>query len=361
MSNIMKSRTKDAPGPGPRRLLQARRQEKRAFTLIELLVVIAVIALLAMMMFPSLGNVFGIARSTQCGNRLKEIGQAMKMMEAQEGRSELQALFWQDTISKYLGNSRECLICPEYAYILSMSGEEEEAIKPKIQKLEDLVAFRVDKGSVYYEDMGKGPQVVKLSDANYHKAIADGWLGNSDASNHMPRANYEDGSEDKSNPYWLCLEDHGGDQDFKDVMVKVTITGTGYLLEAESGYTGHRNSIVTKPDHEQIQYIGSNQQRGTLDPIPIAVSGVIASYGMNVAVPELNSPGSIMVLDYHWLMASSTDNWSDFPNPQNSTVPVFARHKERVNAVFVDGSVRMMDPHDIDPGNVNVAETYWLP
>ncbi|MBL7219232.1 MAG: type II secretion system protein [Phycisphaerae bacterium] len=360
MSNVMKSRVKGAASlrPGP-----SRRREKRAFTLVELLVVIAVIALLAMMLFPTLGSVFGIARSTQCGNRLKEIGNAMKLLEAQEGRSEMQALFWQAAISKYLGNSKSSLICPEYSHILSLAGiEEDEIEKPAPVPLEDLVAFKVVKGgSTYYEDMGRGTMVVKLSDENWHKAIADGWLGNANSSNFMPRENYEDGSEDKANPYWLCLEDHGGDQDYKDVMVKVTITGSGYLLECQSGFTGHRNSVVKKPDYEEIQYIGSNAQPGKLDPIPIAVNGVISSYGMNTAVPQLNAAGAIMVMDYHWLIATPNDNWSEFPNPENSTVPIFARHKERVNVVFMDGSVRMMDPDDIDPGNNNVSETYWLP
>ena len=361
MSNVMKLRTKDAIGPRPRRLLQARRRERRAFTLVELLVVIVVIALLAMMLFPTLGSVFGIARSTRCGNRLKEIGRAMKLMEVQEGRSEMQTLFWQDAISKYLGDSKDALICPEYAYILSQRGEEEDVTAPKVLPLEELVAFRVDKGTVYYEDMGSGAWVVKLSDANFYRAKADGWLGNTDASNNFNRGKYEDGSERMSNPYWLCLEDHGGDADFKDVMVKVSITGRGYLLECESGFTGHRNSVVSKPDLTELQYIGSNRPRGELDPIPIAVNGVVASYGMNVAVPELNTPGSIMVMDYHWLLASSEDQWTDFPDPENSSIPVFARHKERINVVFVDGSVRMMDPHDIDPNNVKVAKTYWLP
>jgi len=145
-------------------------------------------------------------------------------------------------------------------------------------------------------------------------------------------------------------------------MVEVTITGNGYLLKCQSGFTGHSNWIVTKPEHEEIQFIGSNSQPGKLEPIPIAVNGVISSYGMNVLVPEtLNTPGSILVLDYHWLLASTIDAWSDFPNPENNTIPVFARHRERVNVLFADGSVRVMDPNDIDPTNSRIEQTYWLP
>jgi len=325
-----------------------------------LLVVISVIALLAMMMFPSLGNIFGVARSTQCRNRLKEIGKAVELLKAQDGHRDMKVMFWQDLLRPYLGKDKSSLVCPEHAYILAMRGEEEEEIAPRVLPLEDLVAFRVN--NQHFDDLGRGTMVVKLSDANFKRAKADGWLGNSNASNHFPRAQYEDGSEDSSNPYWLCLEDYGGDQDFKDVMVEVTITGNGYLLKCQSGFTGHSNWIVTKPEHEEIQFIGSNSQPGKLEPIPIAVNGVISSYGMNVLVPEtLNTPGSILVLDYHWLLASTIDAWSDFPNPENNTIPVFARHRERVNVLFADGSVRVMDPNDIDPTNSRIEQTYWLP
>jgi|GEM_PF-1445258 len=355
MSNVMQSHTRNE--------ITHRSRRRGAFTLIELLVVVAIIALLAMLMFPSLGNVFGVARSTQCSSRLKEIGKAMKLLEAQEGLGNMKAMFWQDMISPYLGKGRECLICPEYTYQMAMRGqEEEESTIPRAQPLEELVAFKVVKGgSTYYEDMGSGPMVVKLSDKNFKKAKAEGWLGNSNASNYMPRDKYEDGSEETSNPYWLCLEDHGGDQDFKDVMVEVTITGSGYLLKVQCGFTGHQNWIVSNPDHEVIQRTPSNSLPGVLEPIPIAAGGVIASYGMNVMMPELKIPGAIMVMDYHWLIASPTDLWSECPDPENGSIPVFARHKGRANVVFMDGSVRMMDPDDIDPDNVKVAKTYWMP
>jgi len=336
------------------------RPNPAAFTLVELLVVITILALLAIMMFPTLGSVFVGVRATQCANQLKEIGKAVRIADAQEGREMITAMMWQATLKKYLGDDTATFICPEYASILRERGETPADVALVPPPLSELAAFRVN--NRWFEDMGEGPFVAKLSDANWNRARADGWLVES--GNNFPRANYQDGSEKNANPYWLCLEDHGNDWDQKDVMVKVTVTGAGYLLECMSGSTGHSNWIVDKPDYNDFQFIGSRTAFGSKPAIPIQAAGGIVSYGMNIEMPTtLDTPGNIMALDYHYVMASSGDDWSDddIRHPLNSSIPRFARHKELINTLFVDGSVKPMDPYEINPQNSSIREVYWTP
>jgi len=360
MASIMKSQTGRAVGFRDRFSHRTIRRNAAAFTLVELLVVIAILALLAMMMFPAMGNIFGGVRSTQCSSNLKEIGKAVRIADAQEGRENIAAMSWQATLSKYLGDSKSGFICPEYAHILSERGETPADVALVPPPLSDLAAFRVN--NRWFEDMGEGPFVAKLSEANWNRARADGWLVES--GNNFPRANYQDGSEKGANPYWLSLEDHGNDWDQKDVMVKVTITGAGYLLECMSGSTGHDNWIVDKPDYKELQQIGSRTAFGSKPAIPVQAAWGIVSYGMNIEVPKtLDTPGNILALDYHTLEAKPTDVWSkpDLRHPFDSSIPELARHNGRVNVLFVDGSVKAKDRYDIDPENSSVRQTYWMP
>ncbi|MCP4376456.1 MAG: prepilin-type N-terminal cleavage/methylation domain-containing protein [bacterium] len=336
--------------------LRSPRSGRFAFTLVELLVVIAIIALLATLIIPSLSSIFGTARSTQCGARLKEIGKAMTMMN-EEDTGTVQVLAWQNMIRKYLGQAAVSLTCPEYTHLLDMAGLTEGETEQTPVPLGELAAFNVL--DIYYDDMERGPMVAKLSDANWNRARADGWLVS--GAPNFPRGNYEDGSEDTANPYWLCFEDYGGDGDFKDIMVKVTMIADGYKVEAMCGGAGRGNWIVDKPDHNKLLLVPANTSIGSLPPIVFEATGFIASYGMNTAVPRLNRPDGIMVMDYNWVLAAPNDVWSDYPHPENNAVPVFARHRERINVVFMDGSVKMMDPHELNPDDINTEKVRWLP
>ncbi len=140
--------------------------------------------------------------------------------------------------------------------------------------LGESYSFRTDTGGrVYYEPMAAGPFVVKLSDAQYQAARADGWLY---GANSFPRGDYEDGSENGANPYWLCYEDHGNDWEYSDVVVKVTTLANGTtLLDVSSGPVGHDNSIVNAAD-ETLLEIPSRADNLLLELSPDIPPGILA-------------------------------------------------------------------------------------
>lgn len=351
-------------GATTRQVRQNPKRQAPGFTLIELLVVIAIILLLATFLIPSVSTVNSIARYTQCKAHLGEIGKAVKLFEAQEGGDSLQVLKWQTMLSTYLGDTKEGMICPEYSYIQVTEGVE-DVDEPSPVPLKYLAAFRVQKANtVYYDDLDRGAQVAKLSESNYAAARAhpNKYLGNDNSADNFPRATYEDGSEDLANTYWLCLEDYGGDWDYKDIMVRVSFTGNGYLLESSAGSTAHTNSIVDKPDHTQLQRVPRDTAFGSLPAVTVSTTGVVASYGMNMSIPDsLDRSSTVMVMDYHWVVASTSDQWADYEHPDNAAVPVFARHRQRMNAVFVDGGVKTVHPNELNPNTSAIEQVYWLP
>ena len=66
------------------------------------------------------------------------------------------------------------------------------------------------------------------------------------------------------------------------------------------------------------------------------------------------------MLDYERSIARASDQWSHpRMDPDGDGLPVFARHRGRLNALFGDQSVRKMRPADIDPVTPSVADYYW--
>jgi len=82
-----------------------------------------------------------------------------------------------------------------------------------------------------------------------------------------------------------------------------------------------------------------------IDP-PYVVGGARCSYGMNVDVPRVNGrPSQLLLLDYEKTTADAVAHTVD-----GEWKYLAPRHMGRVNAVFVDGSVRDLWPSELDPG-----------
>ena len=61
-------------------------------------------------------------------------------------------------------------------------------VAPIRRDINQTVQFRVERGSKkLYVQLKEGPQIVKLSQSQYERAKAQGWLGNGNQSNNFPR------------------------------------------------------------------------------------------------------------------------------------------------------------------------------
>jgi prepilin-type processing-associated H-X9-DG protein len=88
------------------------------------------------------------------------------------------------------------------------------------------------------------------------------------------------------------------------------------------------------------------------------------NYGMNANYADVaGKAGKIAVMDYHrYQVRPDADVWSDPEiDPNADGIPVFARHWKKVNVLFTDGSVSLMDPKDIDPNVPSIEDKYWNP
>ena len=339
------------------------RSRCKAFTLVELLVVIVILSLLMAMLVPSLRGVWKRYNMTRCQSNLFHIYQAFRFRAADEAMGVEQAYAvagWKTVLERYLENDDSQFYCTEIS--------EGEAIPGR--PITDFVEFRV-KGGSYTTQLEQGPYMLKLSITQYDTARGMGLLGNDDSANNIDTLHTEFNTyvpDGQPHIYWLCMEDHGGDQDFKDVMTRVTDTRDGWVtVECISGYTGHINYLMDKVTGGEIFPTGSDQWSFSLARTKILNVGGLAadatSYGMNENARAVGGAGGkILVMDYPKLEAKTTDVWADKVwDPNGDGVLVFARHFGLANVLFSDGSVQPERPADIDPKTTTVAKKWWMP
>jgi len=337
--------------------LQRRRVQSRpgrvcgAFTIIELLVVVAIIALLVAILGPSLNRTITLAKTAKCGTNLKRIGEAVASLQINEPNTVMFAGSWQSALLPYVDHNRDIYVCTEYAEDDEAAGE---------VALTELVYFQVQKGSSKYKvELNENPYMVKLNQTQFDDARAKGLLGNGNESNNFPRNQWKY-IDDGTGVYWLCMEDYGGDWDFKDVMCRVSDEGDGTTkLHMISGFTGHRNSLMSKVDGSEIVHIGSNQTQGK--DHSVETGSTKTSYGMNAQVADILSNSSrMLVMDYSWIVARSSHDWSR-QDGEVKGVPVFARHMGKINVLLTGQEVVTLRPEELDPGNFVNLTSLWMP
>ena len=396
---------------------------RRAFTLVELMMVIAIIGILVALLQPGFTLVTAAANQMRCATNLHRLWQAVAMRTGDEtsqaNKRLLRASAWPSQVLPYLESGAQFMICPQGGESLSAAGASADSGSTigfsdgaaggatsggggsgddwpqSYAQLSDLADFKTEKGGgvVYYVALEEGLWCLKLSDEQYAAARAQNLLNNSGNADFI-RTKFDCVYHPGANrhTYWYCIEGHGGDDDFKEALIHVTEQKDGsFTLDISTGDHGSTNSLVSKPEGVKLAALPPNISGVHLtlkpadDPNPVAGGGggggagslyannqdddpivntvVSTSYAMNVYYPQMVSKGSkILLMDYTKYLAYVNDDWAgDKMDPDQTGVPLFARHGGRMNVLYADGSVAAEDPKDVNPVVPSVEAALWDP
>jgi prepilin-type N-terminal cleavage/methylation domain-containing protein/prepilin-type processing-associated H-X9-DG protein len=391
---------------------------RRAFTLVELMIVVAVIGVLVALLQPGLSMVGNVASQMRCATNLHRLWQAVSLRTADEvlqaRKRPLRSSAWPSQVLPYLESGAQFMLCPAGGESLSASGASADSQDTTLgggaaggdvsggggddwpqsyAQISDLADFRTIKPTtVYYVPLQEGRYCLKLSDEQFSALVADNFFNdtaNADYINTKRDVVYKPGAD--RHVYWLCIEGVGGDDDFKEAMIHVTEQKDGsFSLDIRCGAHGSTNSLVSKPEGVQLIALPANSSglHLTLKPTdesdsagtsgggsspspygknqeddPIANTVVSTSYAMNVYYPQMVRKGAkILLMDYSKYLAYVNDYWNDENmDPQQTGIPIFARHSGRMNVLYADGSVVAEDPKDIDPAVPAHEMALWIP
>jgi len=294
--------------------------DRRGFTLVEMLIVICICGLLAGMLVPLFRRARSRSQQMQCASNLQQIAVAYACHMGEQGIGAADPLGgpgWTEEIVRQL-TRRDVLICP--------AG--------------------VGSGCA---DPGGVPGAVVYVWGRYEMPLEEGPLTLLEPiSDHSYLLRFED------------IRPDGGDMDFNDVVLRVDELADGRLrITVVSISAGYHFSLLG-PDRQVLIY-DLHQHVGSSSVIELART----SYGINRMADRLEAGSDrVLVLDYPRAVADcagpdACDNWNDWRD-KDGRLP-FARHFDRCNVLFADGSVRPLAPAAMDPDVPELARKYWLP
>ena len=325
-----------------------KRHIRKAFTLLELLVVIAIIALLVALLAPNLRGMRRVANTVLCTNNLKRIGEAAGQLEIRaraDPIQQLNAMRWQSQLEPFLPDQK-LFICPE-------DDPDEGSARIPLDETASIHAWGGYSGE-YTQYLRAGPWFKKLSGTQYQQInLQDGKLY--DAPPYM--------SDDHPEVFWFIMEDwHSTSSDYDyDLSIRVTdnADGTATLLFKQHG-TGYSYELIDLVKNEAVMTKAQMNGNPPGAEYTVTIGGEgLTSYGINSAVASIrHSGGKIMVIEYPWFIARSTHDWNNYESDVPG-IPIFARHSGKINVLFVDGSVKLMRPDDINPADPDTEAAYW--
>ncbi len=282
--------------------------KRRGFTLVELLVVIAVIALLGMILMPSLSAARSLARSAVCRHQLRQLGAALRVTEAQAAtdggrrRQYPKPTLWPG-VPMNVVPTRRIYLCPE-------------ATSDPIPNLANLKFYSYVGGEKYTSfEPGEFCRVVEEEGSTLYQ--------------------FED---------WI-----GGDYDYNDEHIRI-YDGPPMYGVIVSASTGAANRLyfgeeLLWPDDPDLRnHVGERFELGGGD----------TNYGINNEVYRYEiPPGTVVLLDYDKLIANRGEDMTQHLRDS-------ARHRGGLNVLFADESVRGLGPTELDPA-VGDHVKMWTP
>lgn len=342
---------------------------RQAFTLAELMIVVAILALLVAIILPVFHEAIAVQRKAQCARNLYSIGEACGARSAklEQGVTGQVAPFgWQDALSPLLSYSTDVFYCPE---------DDDPAPDPT-GGLKGVCIECYHRGSflwdVYLDQADSDQWIWKMSGTQYRDFMKVSGEG---VTTPYKATYVKTGYLPDSDPYtmYFTFEDTapwgGGDQDFYDVVLKVHYTESEIHFEVMVRASGMTFNVCKKdPDREVLI---ANPRVGNTAKLPFF--GGRTSYGLNsMSTQILSTKKKLLALDYEYSVAIGSnldrgtararhlDYW--YPDPADPLVPpTFARHFNKCNVLFADGSVELMSLQDINPNDPDNVAKLWDP
>lgn len=390
----------------------------QGFTLIELMVVIAIIGVLVAMLVPSFTGVGRTAMLVQCSNNLHAIYQAYCIRTANETVDShvnpLNVYRWRGWLSPYIEDRSSVMACPEADAI----PEDDAPVEPPPGTvISPNPGGGGEGGGGGYSSSGSDPtadDVLKVEVWTH-----GGWTSHSgqvfppdslvvtmDCEEGLYARKYNAGSPNPEGTvvpegYELWFEDGWNatwnDLGFRfvklpDGSLKITMvgehTGTNWynLIDVSNnnavimGDIGWKNrtrgrEVILPPGDKELPPeggLGSGSYTGGSGVMDgSATASCAGNYGMNYIAHRKSGASLanhiILCLDYKKSVAFGPntplplvfDNWQAQGWAAAEGKPVFARHDHRINVLFTDGAVELMEPDDIDPRNGSLVVPFW--
>ncbi len=289
------------------------KRPRDGFTLIELLVVIAIIAMLVSILLPSLTKAKAMAKKAVCASNLFHIGRAMEMHRSDSRTGTVSAYGWGSTVLRY--SAPEILLCPE--------DEDPHT--------------------------GMAGTTVEVINTGYDMPLEEGpftKLERIDRDSY--RLNFED------------IRPGGGDMDFNDLVLRIDEQPDGQVkVTIEQKNAGYKFNLVTPDGEVLMERLGKHKGESVMVPAGLA------SFGMNSLASTFTDDTRrdlLLAMDYEKMIAAGagagTDDWSDWDEGDRYE---FARHLGECNVLWLDTSVRSMNPETFHPDLGSQSERYWQP